>query len=55
VRDFTTAETQGDLALVTFFQEAAQIAQLDLVVALVRTGRNFTSLTSMTFCFCLAS
>lgn len=38
VRHFTTTEAQGDLALVAFFQEALEIAQLDLVVILVGAG-----------------
>src|SRR5690606_26964847 len=35
---FTTAEAQCDLDLVTIFQEALDVAKLDLIVALVRCG-----------------
>lgn len=38
VRDFTAAETQRDLALVTIGQESADVAQLDVVVAVVYLG-----------------
>src|SRR6476646_3475726 len=38
VRHFPTAETQRHLRLVTFFQNADQVAQLDLIIAFIRTG-----------------
>ena len=37
MRDFTTAETQRDLALVAIRQKTADIAQLDVVVTIIRT------------------
>ncbi len=41
VGDFPTAETQRDLALVAFREEAADVAQLDVVVAIVRARTEF--------------
>ena len=38
VRHLAAAEAQRDLGLVAFFEEADQVAQLDLVVALVGAG-----------------
>jgi hypothetical protein len=38
VGHFTAAEAQRDLGLVAFFQEALEIAQLDLVIAFVGRG-----------------
>jgi hypothetical protein len=41
VRHFAAAKTQRDLCLVAFTQEPDQIAQLDLVVAFIRSGTKF--------------
>jgi len=41
VRDFTTAKTQRDLALVTLIQETLDVAQLDVVVTIVGPGAEF--------------
>ena len=41
VGHFASAETQGDFCLVAFFKEAAQIAQLHLVIAFVCTRTEF--------------
>ncbi len=38
VGHFTATESQRHLCLVAFLEEAGQVAQLDLVIALVRTG-----------------
>jgi hypothetical protein len=38
VRHFATAEPQRDLGLVALLEELDQVAQLDLVIALVRAG-----------------
>ncbi|MNV79195.1 hypothetical protein D3C71_1727360 [compost metagenome] len=41
MRDFAAAKTQRDLALVAFREEAANVAQLDVVVAVIGTGTEF--------------
>jgi hypothetical protein len=41
VSHFTTAETQRDLGLVTLFQELGQVAQLDVVIAVIRARAEF--------------
>ncbi|MNS97836.1 hypothetical protein D3C72_1321850 [compost metagenome] len=38
MRHLATTEPQRDLGLVAVFQEALQVAQLDVVVAIIRTG-----------------
>src|SRR5262249_49860185 len=41
VGHFTATETQGDLRLITVFQELDQVAQLDVVVAIIGTRTEF--------------
>ena len=41
VRDFAAAKTQGHFHFVAITQEAANVAQLDVVVAIVRAGAEF--------------
>jgi hypothetical protein len=41
VRHFAAAETQRDFGLVSVFDETAQVAQLDLVIAFIGAGAEF--------------
>jgi len=41
VRDLAAAKAKRDLALVTLFKEALDIAHLDVVVTIIGTGSEF--------------